>query len=1063
MLYRSLKIAFFLTVAALLLSAEELAAQSNSHWDRIPEQVKERKPFKRFEWFYRQRALPFDTIPSYALEQARSIEKKKYRFRSPQSMALDVSWTPLGPSGVVSTFPSQWGVVSGRVRAIAVHPSDPNTLYIGVASGGIWKSTDGGSTWLDIGVDLASLTFGAIAIDPNDPNILYAGAGESMRYFNLNTYNGRGLYKSTDAGTSWTHITNGFGTYTFFSALKVDPTNSDYIYAALGSGYWLGGPSNEGLWRSTDAGITWTRTLNVNDAFDVFPHPTEPGRVYAATGGGATSGSAPGFYISTNHGATWTASNTGMPTLSTIGRMQIGLPASSPSTIYALMYFESDQMRLYKSTNNGTAWSAVSGTFSSGQGWYDLLLGVNPNDPNEVYIGDAELRRSTNGGSTFSYVGGSYWNQATHVDLHYMVFALSNPNIRYLGCDGGIYASTDAGATWVNRNTGLPTLQYYRISSHPTDENILVGGAQDNGLFKTTNGGSGTWPLISTGDGMESFFDYANGDTVYTSTQVGSLYKSTTGGNYGTFSSITPTGQWSMQPKAWTVPFFIHPTNNLVLYTASTRPWRSMNGGATWSALTSSAVTSVAINSMAQSPSNANNMILTGSEYTQTPTVHVSTNGGTSWTNVTSNIGGSARYIARVVSHPTQANTMFVVRSGFSPGNKIYRTTNLGSTWENITNDLPDVPHNDLFIDPLNTDVMYTGNDLGVYRSTNAGLNWVRQGDGMPYVPAIDFSYFNSGGTRLLRVATHGRSAYQTVLEIPPSVPTLASPGDGAVGEDTVVTFAWNAADRAARYHLQVSSFSDFSSSTFNNSAITSTSKEVGGLQFSGVYFWRVKAENTGGKSDWSATRVFFVGNDPLPIQLASFTGTVANGNDVILEWMTISEVNNYGFFVQRRVHNMPVFGEIPNVFIPGHGTTIEPQFYSWTDVQLDPALYDYRLRQVDLDGSHSFSPIVSVEVQGPTDVLDDGMSAFVFSLHQNYPNPFNPSTVVRYSLPRASHVSLKVFSILGQEVATLVNEQKQSGRHEVKWDARGVTSGMYFYRLQAGENVQTKKMILVK
>ncbi|MDI6765662.1 MAG: SdrD B-like domain-containing protein [Bacteroidota bacterium] len=736
-------------------------SQEKSYWDMIPEKVSKRNAFKRFEWFYRQRALPLDTIPVGAIERARELETQKYALRKPEFETMQLTWSNIGPTGVVSTFPSQWGIVSGRVRAIAVHPNDPNIVYIGAAAGGIWKTTNGGSSWQDVGVDLASLTFGAISIDPNNPDIIYAGAGESMRFFNTIMYSGKGLYKSTNAGTSWTQITNGFGSTTHFGALRVSPTNSNFIFAALGSGFWHAGyPGNEGLWRSTDAGITWTRRLNVDDGFDVLPHPTIANRVYGATGGAVT---AAGFYRSTDNGDTWTKITTGLPSSTAIDRIQIALPTSLPSTIYALIYTRgtTDQMTLYKSTDDGSSWAAVSLTYSSNQGWYDLLLGVNPNDANEVYIGDAELRRSTNGGVNFNYVGGSYWDQSMHVDFHFMVFAPSNPAIRYVGCDGGIYRSTNSGLTWINLNNTLPTLQYYRMASHTTNQNIIIGGAQDNGIYKTTNGGSGTWTLVSTGDGMECFYDYTNPNTVYASTQNGGLVKSTTGGNYGSFTNIKPS---TTQPWAWTAPFFIHPTNSSTIYTATNRPWRSTNGGSSWAALTGSAVTSAAINTMAQSPVDPNNMILVGGEWTTNPPVYVSSNGGTVWTNVTTNIGGTQKYISRVVFHPSQATTVFVIRSGFSAGNKIYRSTNLGSTWSNITNDLPDVPHNDLFIDPFNTSYLYTANDLGVYRSTNNGTSWVRMGTNFPYVPALDFDYFNSGGVRLLRVATHGRSAYQAVL-----------------------------------------------------------------------------------------------------------------------------------------------------------------------------------------------------------------------------------------------------------------------------------------------------------
>ena len=192
-----------------------------------------------------------------------------------------------------------WGVSSGRVPSIAVHPTDPLTLYIGAASGGIWKTTNGGDTWGDIGSNESKmLTFGAIAIDPNNPNIVFAGTGEIIPY-QYHRHYGKGLFKSTNGGLNWFEPTDIFGTITAFGELVVSPYNSNIVYAAIGSGYLFSNQylPNEGIWKSTDGGYDWTRTLDVQDAFDIVVHPTDPNIVYAATGGLFTTS---GFYKSTD-------------------------------------------------------------------------------------------------------------------------------------------------------------------------------------------------------------------------------------------------------------------------------------------------------------------------------------------------------------------------------------------------------------------------------------------------------------------------------------------------------------------------------------------------------------------------------------------------------------------------------------------------------------------------------------------------------------------------------------------------------------------------------------------
>lgn len=947
-------------LAALMLFLPTLALpQQSTYWEAVPQKVRDRNAFKRFESFYRQRALPESTIPDGALERARDLEMEREMKRSAAERMLDLSWSPIGPTGVVSTYPSQWGIVSGRVRALAVHPTDPNIAYIGPAAGGIWKTTDGGTTWLDAGASLASLTFGAISIDPVNPDNVYAGAGESIRYFNTTTYSGKGMYRSTDAGATWVQTTSGFGSTTHFSAVKVSPTTSTTVYAALGSGFWhSSSPGNEGLWRSTNSGVNWTRTLNVDDGFDVLPHPTTVDRVYGATGGG---GSNAGFYRSTDNGATWTKITTGLP--SGIQRMQLALSPAAASTIYALAYTEpggAGTVTVYKSTDDGTSWASTGATYSSGQGWYDLVIAVNPTNVNEVYIGTDELRRSTDGGVTFSYVGGSYWSQSMHVDFHTMSFAPSNSSYRYVGCDGGIYRSVNNGSTWLNLNATLPTLQYYRIGSHPSDQHTLTGGAQDNGVYKTTNGGSGNWTLVSTGDGMECFYDYSTPTTVYVATQNGGLKRSTSGGNYGSFSSIKPT---TSDAFAWTAPFFIHPTNASTIYTASQRPWRSTNGGTTWTDLTGGLLTGVEINTMAQSPVDPNNMILAASEWSTNPAIFVSTNGGTSWGNVTFNVGGTQRYISRVVFHPLQAATCFVVRSGFGAGNKIYRSTNLGATWTNISGDLPDVPHNDLIVDPLIYNEIYVANDLGVYRTTNGGANWTRQGTNLPYVPAIDFDYFSSGGVRLLRVATHGRSAYQATLGAAPALQVSAPNGGEIWRVGTTQPITWNSTSVSGNVRVELSRDNGASYETLLVSTVNDGSESwlVAGAPAAAALVRVVSVDIPSARD--SSDLAFSILQPTLVLNSPNGGDSLVSGTPVTVQWASTDLTGNIRIELSRNGGTS---------WSPLYAATPDDGSEAWTVTGPATAQAKVRVRSVDiltlLDVSDSVFVIVqpSVIVSAP-------------------------------------------------------------------------------------------------
>ncbi|MCX6224043.1 MAG: T9SS type A sorting domain-containing protein, partial [Bacteroidia bacterium] len=669
---------------------------------------------------------------------------------------------------------ANWGTVGGRVRAIAVHPTDPQTLYIGAASGGIWKTTDGGANWEDIGYGLESLTFGAIAIDPKNPEIIYAGSGESMLFGNGGNFPGKGLFKSTDGGQSWILITVGPGNQTHFSDLEVSPYNSNIILATLASGYEYLGIilPNEGIWRSLDGGTTWNRTLDLPDAFDIAFHPADPNKVYAAIGG--TNGT-PGFFISNDQGATWEQSNTGLLLPAAGGRIQFDISKSNPNIIYAVIYDlnlpNSATTRAYKSVNGGTSWSQISvGTKLGGfdgsswydQGLYDLCIAVDPVDPNHVLIGNIELHRTTDG-STFTPVrpfGGNVFGTLAHPDYHKLVYTPSNPNILYIGCDGGIYKSTDKGYTVGSQNKGLSTLQFYRIASHPSNSRVFMGGMQDNAGAITTNGGT-TWNNIISGDGMECFFDRTNPDHVlYASYQWGALFKSVNGGTV--FSQIYNAA------GAWITPFFMHPTNNQILYTANKKILKSTDAGLTFQIISGpNDISPVNIGTMAQSQVNPSNMIFgTGIDNPSVSVfiVKVSKDEGATWTDVTSVIPGESRWISRVVTDPVDANTMYLVRSGFSPGNKVYKTTNLGQTWKNISGNLPDLPCSDLFIDPEFTGRLFVANDIGVYFSTDGGISWNYASEGMPVVPVFDFDYVKIGTQRYLRAGTYGRSVFETIL-----------------------------------------------------------------------------------------------------------------------------------------------------------------------------------------------------------------------------------------------------------------------------------------------------------
>lgn len=725
----------------MVLFTTVVFAQYQIDWDRFPDEVKERKSFIRYYEFHRIRQMEDGSIPVDIYWQVRDQELAK---ESRRIHPRELEWTNVGPSGVGSMQP-HWGINSGRVRGLGVHPVDPNIAFVGSASGGIWKTVDGGESWADVGVHLESLTFGAIAFDPQNPDVIYAGTGEPS--YNGYSYDGHGMYKSEDLGETWRFVgQDDFGIQTRFSGVAVDPFDSDIVYASLFTG------DQPGIWRSVDAGENWQRVIEAVNGLDVLTHPGREGRVYAV--------SRNGFQVSNDHGETWIEQNTGLPAPSEydwLTRMHLALHYDGNlTTIYLAIHWQ-NQVGVYKTINDGLSWEQIFYVDSGEQGWYDLDIGVSPNDANHAFLLTNILRETTDGiNFTPVTIPGSddpYWGSPMHVDYHQIAYSLSDPDIIYVGCDGGVYQSLDGGLNWEHRNNGIRTLQFYRMSSSPSDADVMYGGAQDNGSFHTFDQGETEWPNSYGGDGMDNFVDHTNPNYVYMSSQNGGLVRSNNRGLPGSFSAIRIPGN---EPKAWIAPYFMHPWDNNIIYSATSKPYRSTNRGNSWQAMGDLEFEN-AISQMAQSPVNPNHLLVAqGSQRPQ-----ITSDGGQTWSARGSGLPG--RNITRAVFHPWDENTLFITFSGFYEGDKLYRSTNLGESWHNVSGDMPNIPCNTFYIDRADPNFWLLGTDIGVYYSHDGGQTWTRE-TGIPMVPVLDFDYFESDDVKYIRAATHGRGVYQAEL-----------------------------------------------------------------------------------------------------------------------------------------------------------------------------------------------------------------------------------------------------------------------------------------------------------
>lgn len=714
------------------------------------------------EWFFRQRAFPFAQINHEAYLAAQQQAKD---FRQQAITSRDESvWEISGPVNI-----------GGRISDVEMHPSDFNTIYFGAAAGGVFKSVDKGKTWSPVFDDALSLSIGDIAIAPSDPNIIYVGTGEANAGGGSLAYDGDGVYRSSNAGETWENI--GLEESRNIGRMVVHPYNPDVLYVAAMGNLFADGP-NRGIYKTSDGGETWEQSLFVSDstgAIDLVIHPTNPDTLFAAmwervrrpnrrSYGGATCG----LYRSFDGGETWTELTNGLPSFaSDKGRIGIDISVSDPSILYAIYADEIGYFNgVYKSTDNGDSWvqtndNSLSNSFVS-YGWWFGRIKVDPVDPDNVFVIGFDIYRSLTGGSSWS-------NQSNnvHVDQHAVYIHPQDNNFVVLGNDGGIYISENGGNTW-QWNETLPITQFYTCETDFQMSWRLYGGAQDNGVNRTTTGNLDDWETILGGDGLYVLVDPVNNNYIYAESQRGNLARSTNGGLnfYSATSGISGSDRFN-----WSCPLVFDPANPETLYFGSNKLYRSTNRASSWSAISNDLTDgdqpgNLAFNTLtAISVSPVNNQIIyTGSD---DGNVHVSTDGGLTFDNISE--GLPKRWITRVAADPLDETVVYATISGyrwdeFMP--HVFRSADYGQNWEDISGNLPEAPVNDIIVNAPNNQIFFVATDVGVYVTYDGGTVWAMLGVNLPNVVVNDLVLHKP--TNSLVAATYGRSMYRYDLEQDP-------------------------------------------------------------------------------------------------------------------------------------------------------------------------------------------------------------------------------------------------------------------------------------------------------
>lgn len=667
---------------------------------------------------------------------------------APRSGGGAATWQPMGPRPILSEYWSGDDDASGRVVSIAPHPTDPQTCYIASASGGIWKTTDGGSNWTPLTDELSTLNHGAVAIDPSNPQTIYAGTGE---YTVQST--GDGLFRSLDGGATWTKIATAAQVGTRCSRVMINPANPQVIHVTGSAGYI----------RSTNGGAAWSTRLS-GAASDVAINPVNPQTLYVAR-------HSDGVYRSLDGGTTLTKLAGGLPVGS--GRIVLGLSAANPSVVYAAFTDDGDLVGLYRSADGGTSWSLLPATpnFPSPQAWYSCFLAVDPSNENTLMAGGVfpsyapvGVVRSTNGGTSWTEVSISAIAGQLHPDMHAVAFGPGG--VIWCGNDGGVWKSTDNAASWINLNATLTLTQNYQIALHPTDAAKLMGGTQDNGTVGRDLA-TDQWPQVLEGDGGFAAYDFATPTRRYTTYIYLSIYRF----NGALLSNIT--GPWSGDPRNFIAPLIISPHHAQTLFGGTDRVWRTTNAAATiptWTAISPTTVGGGGtLNTLAQAASDAQ-VMYTGSS---NGPVYVTANGGANWNNRST--GLPAAGVTDIVIHPTNASRAYVSYA-LTTGGRIYSTTNQGVSWTAVGTTLPTgVASRALAVDwRFAPPHLYCGAGSGVYSSRNGGASWTKDGTDLPNVTIGDLQIHPA--TCDLIAGTYGRGAWR--LRLPADCNSNATPDD---------------------------------------------------------------------------------------------------------------------------------------------------------------------------------------------------------------------------------------------------------------------------------------------
>ena len=737
-------------------------------------------------------ALAIALIPAWPADASAQTDAARV-----EAAVANLEWRNIGPT-----------IMGGRVSDLAVVESDPSTFYVGTATGGVWKTVNHGTTFEPVFDDQPTTSVGDVTVAPSNPNVVWVGSGEPQN--RQSSPWGNGVYKSTDAGRSWSHM--GLDETHHISRIRIHPRDPSIVYVAAVGRLWGANPER-GIYKTTDGGESWELVLFVDEdtgAIDLAMDPNDPETLFAAmyqrrrtawgfNGGGPGSG----IHRTTDGGASWVELTDGLPD-GDMGRIGLDIHRGDGNLVFAIVEADkrtpgqgfggggggSSRNGVYRSTDRGESWEQISTT--NNRPMYYSQIWVDPGDPERIYTAGSSLYKSLDGGNNFTPDAAS----EVHPDHHAMWINPDNSDHIVLGGDGGVAISWDRSRTW-RQLTNIPLAQFYEIGVDMRDPYHVCGGLQDNGSWCAP---SDTWS--NQGIRTRDWYNVGGGDGFYTvmhPTNPRVMFSESQGGNLMRVDLVTmertrmrPVGRpledgeerelrWN-----WDTPVFLSQHDETTVYVGSNVLFRSRDLGMTWEEIspdlthaidrTGLEIMGVAgsepqmsandgqasygnLETIAESPFDAG-LLYVGSDDGK---VHVTRDGGASWTDVTDNIPGlpERTYVSRVVASAHDQATVYATFDGHRNNDfaaHVYVSTDYGESWRRIVDGLPATSVNVIAEHHRTEGLLFVGNEVGVFFSVDGGEQWVALDNGLPAVPVDDIRIHPRENDLVL--GTHGRGIY---------------------------------------------------------------------------------------------------------------------------------------------------------------------------------------------------------------------------------------------------------------------------------------------------------------